>query len=258
MSKARIKRLQKQLNLDVDGVIGPATLSAFENAVFGKQKASQKTSLYSLTLSKKGFQQIIEHEISSPEYYRLRLQKPTWPGGASGVTIGIGYDLGYHRASQIRKDWSPYVSDKELQQLIDVASKKGELAKKARAKLNKIRIPYDAAATVFSESTLPRYAEGTRKIYKGIDKLLPDAQAALLSLVYNRGTRLSGSKRKEMKAIQTLVKNQQYDQIADQLISMKRLWETTNLTGLLKRRDDEANLIRHASKRYDWKELIRV
>ncbi len=258
MSKARIKRLQTHLDLVPDGVIGPATLSALENTVLGKQISTKQTSHYSLTLSKKGFQQLIEHEITSPDYYRRRLQKPIWPGGASGITIGIGYDLGYHRASQIRKDWSPYVTDKELQTLINVAGKKAKAAKRLKSSVSKIRISYDAAATVFSGSTLPRYAQRTRKTYPGIDKLLPDAQAALLSLVYNRGTRLSGSKRKEMKAIQLLVKQQQYALIADQLISMKRLWEDTQLTGLLKRREDEADLIRHASKRYAWKELIRV
>ncbi len=258
MSITRIKRLQKHLKLDADGVIGPATLSAFENKILGKAKATETSALYSLTLSKKGFDQLINHEISSPQYYNLRLQKPVWPGGGSGVTIGIGYDLGYNRKSQIQRDWSPYLSDKELQLLISVAGRKGNDAKKILKSVRYIRIPYQVAATVFSESTLPHYAKAAHKTYKGIDKLLPDAQAAIVSLVYNRGTRLSGSKRKEMKAIQALVKQQKYDEIADQIVSMKRLWEGTGLNGLLKRRDDEAKLVRNAKKRYSWKDLIRV
>jgi GH24 family phage-related lysozyme (muramidase) len=254
----RIKRIQKHFNLSPDGVIGPATLSAIEIAVFGKEEPTSKKGLYSLTLSRKGFDQLVNHEISSLRYYRLRLQKPVWPGGASGVTIGIGYDLGYHRDYQIRRDWEPYVTDKQLKQLMNLAGKRANAAKTQLAKVKDIRIPYEAAATVFSESTLPRYAKDALKTYKGLEKLLPDAQAGILSLVYNRGTRLSGSKRKEMKAIQSLVKNQDYDEISAQILSMKRLWINTNLRGLLKRRDDEAKLIRKARHQYDWKELVRI
>jgi len=258
MSTARIKRLQRHLKLDADGVIGPATLSALEHAVLGKKDSNKDKRLYSLTLSKKGFYQLVQHEISSPAYYKKRLQKPIWPGGASGVTVGIGYDLGYHRDYHIRRDWSPFVSDSDLQKLISVAGKKSKDAKAQLSKLKHIRIPYDVAAKVFSDSTLPRYAKATRKTYKGIDKCVPDVQSAILSLVYNRGTRLSGSKRKEMKAIQALIKQQKYDEIGDQIISMKRLWENTGLKGLLKRRDDEAKLIFKAHKTYNWQELIRV
>jgi hypothetical protein len=254
----RIKRIQKHFNLTPDGVIGPATLSAIENATFGKNDSSSNKNLYSLTLSRKGFDKLVNHEISSPAYYRLRLQKPIWPGGASGITIGVGYDLGYHRDYQIRRDWQPYVNDEELQELIKLAGKKGQDAKRLKNRVRHIRIPYEAAAQVFSESTLPRFAKDTRKTYKGIEKLLPDAQAGILSLVYNRGTRLSGSKRKEMKAIQALVKKQDYDEISEQIIAMKRLWKNTNLKGLLKRRDDEAKLVRKARKQYDWEELIRI
>lgn len=258
MSIDRIKRLQRHLKLDADGIIGPATLSALENIAFGKQGSSENKALHSLTLSKKGFYQLINHEISSPAYYKRRLQKPVWPGGASGVTIGIGYDLGYHRDYHIRRDWSAFVSDSDLQKLIAVAGKKGAAAKAATAKLKNIRISYASAAQVFSDSTLPRYAQATKKTFKGIEHCVPDVQAAILSLVYNRGTRLSGSKRKEMKAIQGLIKQQDYAAIAKQILAMKRLWENTNLKGLLKRRDDEAKLVAKADDSYKWQELIRV
>lgn len=252
----RIQIIQRYLQLDADGVIGPATLSAIENSIFGK--TNKPTSSTSLTLSNRGFYQLIKHEIISKNYYQRRLQKPIWPGGASGVTIGIGYDLGYHRDYQIKRDWSPYLSDAEVNKLIRVASKKGSQVKSKLASLKDIRIPYDIAAKVFSESTLPRYAKNTFKTYKGIEKCLPDVQAAILSLVYNRGTRLSGSTRKEMKAIRSLISKQQYQEIADEILSMKRLWEGKGLNGLIKRREDEAKLILNASANYEWDSLIRV
>jgi len=61
-----------------------------------------------------------------------------------------------------------------------------------------------------------------------------------------------------MKAIQGLIKQQQYDEIGNQIIAMKRLWENTGLGGLIKRRDDEAKLVLNASSNYNWDDLIRV
>lgn len=75
--------------------------------------------------------------------------------------------------------------------------------------------------------------------------LPPDAQGALLSLVFNRGSSLSGSTRKEMKNIQAYVESKNLQKIADEIRSMKRLW--SNLNGLLERREVEASLVENAT-----------
>lgn len=253
----RIKRIQKHLKVTADGIIGPGTLTALENALFNRQQAEALPN-YVLTISKKGFRALVRHEISSPEYYQQRLQRPIWPGGSSGITIGIGYDLGYNTSAQIRKDWKQYVSDNELNLLLSVAGKKASAAKQALSRLGPVRIPFHSASEVFTTAILPRHAALTVKAYPGVEKLLPDAQAALVSLVYNRGTAMSGSRRKEMKAIQPLIKSADYAGIAEQIRAMKRLWEGAGLDGLLKRRDAEANLVLNAAKNYNWKDLIRL
>jgi hypothetical protein len=99
---ARIKRIQSNLGVPDDGVIGPTTLTALENRLFDRQTQSAAVAGVSLTVSRKGLQQIVQHEISSASYYRKFLSHPTWPGGSSGITIGIGYDLGYNSGRQIR------------------------------------------------------------------------------------------------------------------------------------------------------------
>ena len=199
-------------------------------------------------------------EISSKANYTRKLEKPVWPGGASGVTIGIGYDLGYVSASRVKEDWGGVLPEKTVELLASVAGAKKTAAKRATAMLRtaKVKIPINLAIRVFFESTLPRYAKRTAKAYPGIDDLPPDAQAMLLSLVYNRGAALSGSRRKEMKAIRALVKKQDLDGIADQFVSMKRLWEGKGLDGLLKRRDKEAAMIRKAKRRYKKSEQVFV
>jgi GH24 family phage-related lysozyme (muramidase) len=252
----RIKHIQRFLNLQPDGIIGSDTLTAIENRLFDNKDDLDK--VYSLTISRTGMEQLVQHEIVSKTYYNRFLKKPIWPGGASGVTIGIGYDLGYNRVAQIRKDWRGKIADADLEKLTKVSGLKGENAKKALGQVKSVSISFDGATQVFSESTLPRYAASTRKAYPGIELLLPDAQSALLSLVYNRGASMSGSRRKEMAAIKPLVERQDYPAIAQQIINMKRLWEGKGLAGLLKRRDEEAELVLNAGTDYDEADLIRV
>ncbi|MFS6835636.1 hypothetical protein, partial [Staphylococcus aureus] len=58
------------------------------------------------TLSSAGLALIYEFEVGGGEkYYDRYLTHPEWPGAASGVTVGVGYDLGYNSASVITKDW---------------------------------------------------------------------------------------------------------------------------------------------------------
>ena len=46
-------------------------------------------------ISKKAIELIIKHEVGGRAVYEKRYQKPIWAGGDSGVTIGLGYDVGY-------------------------------------------------------------------------------------------------------------------------------------------------------------------
>lgn len=254
----RIKRIQRHLNVEPDGLIGATTLTALETQLFPKPEIAAKKAPWSLVVSQKGLKQLVTHEISSAAYYNKFLKHPVWPGGGSGVTIGIGYDLGYNSATQIRKDWSGKISDIDLEKLAVVAGLKGESAKAARRNVRQTTIDLSAAETVFYQVTLPRYAASALNAYPGTEKLFADAQAALLSLVYNRGTKMTGSTRTEMKAIQPLVEQQDYAGIAAQIRAMKRLWVGKGLDGLLKRREDEAVLVDKSHRDYNPGELIHL
>jgi GH24 family phage-related lysozyme (muramidase) len=257
-TKERIKRIQSYLGVPADGVIGPTTLTALENALFDEKEREAAAEHLSLTVSKKGLQQIVRHEISSASYYRKFLSHPTWPGGASGVTIGIGYDLGYNNGQQTRKDWSGKLPEMDLERLVAVCGLKGDGARQVLKNVESVSIPLEAAQSVFYESTLSRYAAATARVYPGVEDLHPNAQAALLSLVYNRGTSLSGPSRREMAAIRDLVVQKDYVGISEQIRAMKRLWEEKGLDGLLKRRDDEARLVRDTGVTLDEAEIVRV
>lgn len=70
--------------------------------------------------------------------------------------------------------------------------------------------------------------------------LPPDAQAALFSLVFNRGTATRGERRVEMAQIAQVISAGQPEKVPFLIRSMKRLWPQGS--GLVRRREDEAKL----------------
>jgi GH24 family phage-related lysozyme (muramidase) len=256
--KERIAAIQSRLGLEVDGLIGPVTLTAIERLL--DQQLGQVVAAPRLTCSLAGLKKLVEFECSSVAYYNRYLKHPVWPGGASGVTIGIGYDLGYCSAAQVRRDWQGRVSDDELSELEKVCRLKGDDAKAKISvpALRDVTVDLDEASEVFYQSSLPAYASKCIEAYPGVAGLPADAQSAILSLVYNRGTAKSGAKRTEMKAIEPLIQNGDLAGIADQIILMKRHWEGSGLGGLLRRRDEEAALVRGAQRDYSPYELVKI
>jgi GH24 family phage-related lysozyme (muramidase) len=195
-------------------------------------------------ISKKSLEMIIHHEIGGRAYYDKKLQAPIWAGGESGVTIGMGYDLGYNSEKQFMLDWSGVINLNYINALRPTIGIKGPQAKAMlKGEILNVRIPYNTAYEVFVKSSLPRYYAMTKKIYPNMDLLNDDTKGALVSVVYNRGNRLEGDSRAEMRAIVDLIAKQDYEGIAEQIEKSKRLWENKGLDGLVKRRESEADLI---------------
>ena len=82
----------------------------------------------------------IENEMFSDRAFRLILefegldQPSSWPGGSSGVSIGIGCDLGYQTTYEFETAWSGYLTEGQMTRLKTAIGLKGERAKeKAKA-----------------------------------------------------------------------------------------------------------------------------
>jgi hypothetical protein len=196
-------------------------------------------------LSKKAIDLIIQHEVGGRAYYDKKLQAPIWAGGESGVTIGMGYDLGYNTEKQFMADWSDKINLNYINALRPTLGLKAQQAKSLlKGEILNVRIPYNTAYEVFVKSSVPRYYAMTLKIYPDMIHLNEDTQGALVSVVYNRGNKLEGDSRLEMRAIVDLVKNKNYEGIAEQIEKSKRLWENRGMDGLVIRREAEADLIR--------------
>lgn len=195
-----------------------------------------------VTVSETGVTLIIEHEVGGQSYYNSKLKRPTYPGGASGVTVGIGYDLGYNSKAQIRKDWEGIIPDSTLNRLIAVAGLKRGSAKAKIGGMRDISIPFEAAKQVFHKNTMPRFSRLAQKAFPTMEKQHPHSQGALVSLVFNRGSALSGHRRRHMRYIREAILSNTASKVPQIFRDMKVIWKGSGLDGLLRRRGDEANL----------------
>lgn len=188
---------------------------------------------------------IITEETGGRAYYNKFACNPVWPGGASGITIGVGYDLGQNTLADLKATWGALLGDAVIQQLSAAIGIKGSDANKARlqalvAQFKSITIPFDDVVQVFTQKSLPTYEKITLNAFPGLEKLNGLCIGAMVSLVYNRGAGLSGPSRTEMQAIHDLIESGKPDGVPAQFTSMKRLWP--NAPGLQKRRDAEAQM----------------
>jgi hypothetical protein len=186
---------------------------------------------------------IVAEEVTSQAYYQTHYQHPEWPGGGSGVTIGIGYDCGYSSTDIIQADWGDKLPHQMVEALQDVAGITGSAASSHAHELHGIvTIPWDAAMAVFQNRDMPKWEGIVTRALPNTDKLKPDSFGALCSLAYNRGASFNkaGDRYAEMRAIRQLMALGKFNAIPAEFRSMKRLWP--NMVGLRNRRDHEANL----------------
>jgi hypothetical protein len=190
-----------------------------------------------MNLSTKGIEAIIRWETGGESYYD---PNPEWPGGESGITIGVGWDLGHTHAGETTRAWKGKITDSALALLVSVSTHKGAAAQERLPHVRHIGIPWAAALEVFRGTTIPTWYLRTLRIYPQVEGLPGDCAAALVSLVFNRGASLTGERRAEMARIQELLRAGDYAKIPAQLRAMTRLWPTVK--GLRRRRDEEADL----------------
>jgi len=195
--------------------------------------------------SPKALSLILEYEVGGTEsYYNKHLSHPTWPGGASGMTLGIGVDCGYYSESELR-DLFYFLPDNQLDIVARASGKTGQQGRQyTRDNKDKgITVTWDQAVHIFDTLTWPKFARLAERAFPELDQLKDDAYGAIVSLVFNRGTSMNGDSRLEMRNIRDLVPKKDYKGIAKELRKMKRIWEGRGLDGLITRRESEAKLV---------------
>lgn len=207
-------------------------------------------------ISQRAYDFIVGWETGGKAYYeRVIKSRPVWPEFSSGITIGCGYDLGFHTDAQFRSDWQGRIADAAIERLrptvgfrTDEPNRRAKVAK-ARAlvtSLQDISVPWEVAIRQFDESKMPKLLAELHRALDNLDRLHPHARGALLSLIFNRGTGgfSSGKDRfREMVAIHRRMASgrpQDVGEIPSLLRAMTRVWGEES--SLAKRRRQEAEL----------------
>jgi GH24 family phage-related lysozyme (muramidase) len=205
-------------------------------------------------ISKLAVDTIVQLEVSDEKTYTRQYQGVEVPGSYSGVTIGIGYDIGQITRDFFKEDWQGLIPDELIDRLSAACGKIKAAAKEIAQSLEDVKITWQVAIDQFTNRTLPLYVADTESAFKNTGKLHPDSLGALVSLIYNRGTAFSGSNangedtRSEMRNIREMMEQGRFGEIPDQFRAMKWIWDQDHgnySRGLLIRRDIEADLFAH-------------
>jgi hypothetical protein len=194
---------------------------------------------------------IVSSEVTSRAVYERKYRRPEWPGGKSGVTIGIGYDVGYcdHRP-QLWDDWRGLIPDRMIVTLEPCIGVTGARARALLSSVSGVDVPWEAAMQVFLQGDVPRWCAVVAAKLPNFAELSPDCKGVLVSLAYNRGASFDhqptlddpNDRYREMRVIRRFMEERKFDRIPEQIRKMKRLWVGKGLDGLLERREAEAAL----------------
>jgi GH24 family phage-related lysozyme (muramidase) len=215
------------------------------------RRAGAKTKPSKLKISNRAMRLIVTAEVTSPAVYAKRYQGAIWPKGQSGVTVGVGYDIGHTIPEQFWSDWKPYLPHETIDRLMIGCETTGEDANFLLEALRDIKIPWDIAQKQFEQRQLPREIGLAERSLPNFAELPEDCRGAIVSLTYNRGA--AGfqaapldepeGRRKEMKAVYDLMVARNFAAIPEQFLSMRRLWaDKPSMAGVVLRREAEATL----------------
>jgi len=199
-----------------------------------------------LTISDEAFNFIVSQEDSGEAYYAKHYTHFEWPQGASGPTIGIGYDCGYVTTAQAIADWSTTVDGLTMAAILPACGLRGQAAQAfVQQNRNTVTITWDQAIAEFRNFEMPKWIAKVSADLPNCDQLSPDSFGALVSLSYNRGCSydLPGPRYAEMRAIKAHMQAQNFAAIPADILAMQRLWPQNS--GLWRRRAGEAALFQN-------------
>jgi GH24 family phage-related lysozyme (muramidase) len=186
---------------------------------------------------------IVAFEVGSPELYRRKYQSPIYPGGASGPTVGVGYDLGHTLDSVIIADWEAHP---HAARMATASGLKGEPKSLDWVRRHAdIAVEWEMARKVFDQTSVVEHYRLAKRAF-GPDFVLAPAlcQGALVSVVFNRGASMQGPNRSEMRVIRDkCLPDGNMQCVADNIRSMARINAGTSIAkGIERRRNAEGDL----------------
>lgn len=163
-----------------------------------------------------------------------------WPGGASGVTLDPGVDLGQVDWDTIEQFYGTLLTADQQRAIQNVMGLKGAAAKSAldaSPVLHTIRIGKDDAERIMPLGSQRYWANIVNRFPALVAaNVLPSIQTVLLSLSYNRG-----SQNQDLEQLREPLKAEDWGDVANRIGAMQQDHE---LEGIRIRRRMEADLIR--------------
>jgi GH24 family phage-related lysozyme (muramidase) len=219
-----------------------------------KAVAPPTTAFPSFQLSQAAEDLVTDAEVSANsveghKYYDKHYQTATFAGSGSGPTIGIGVDLGMNSSQFTTSCWSPFFSGGIVARF---ASCHGHtttaLAKRDIADMQDIVVVWSTALQEFNANEVANYYQLTLRTYPGLSQLSKNAQSAVVSLTYNRGSSMIGDSRVDMRTLRDAVTAGDLQAMANavrhMIITMEAAWKSEGIyDGMVNRRNAEARLI---------------
>jgi len=226
-----VKQFQRDNGLVADGIVGSGTWSKLS---IDDSSASESHIPEGVLIGFRGDLAFIHAREGHRGY-------PYWPGGASGVTLDPGFDLGHVEPGTFEKYYKDILSDKEMIELKKALGVKGDKAKRLlveNPEWKSIKISRSEAAKIFPVAA-DKYWKGISKRYPAlVNKDTPrSVQTAFLSLAYNRGIYNKG-----INVLAAPLTNKRWADLADELAAMQ---QDHKLEGIRVRRRMEADLIKN-------------
>lgn len=206
-------------------------------------------------ISQAAYDFVVRWETGGRAYYdRVIKGRPVWPGFSSGITIGCGFDLGYHDEAAFALQWQSRLAASDFARLARTlgfrTTQPDRERKVAKAhalvrSLSDIVVAWTVAIEQFDAAKLPKLVRELYGALDNLDRLHPHARGSLLSLVFNRGPafRAEGDRFREMRAIHAAMSSgrpEDFARIPSLLRSMRRIWGEAS--SLAERREGEAKL----------------
>lgn len=165
--------------------------------------------------------------------------RPYWPGGASGITLDPGIDLGHVEPQLVESAFARRLPRHQYQEISGVLGIQGVSAQallRDNTPLNNIRISRATAAEVFPLLLRP-YWNGLRQRFRTLEEpqVPAEVHTALLSLAYNRGTW-----NPDLTHLHQPLERYRWNNVAQTILSMQ---QDHLLEGIRLRRRSEGRLI---------------
>lgn len=225
--------LQERQGIETDGIVGPATWQTLED-LGGQSDESQAESSEPLP----GFR----GDLSWIHGWQGHAGGPYWPGGAVGVTLDPGIDLGHVSLEVVTQAYRPRLDEDAWQVVEKLVGVRGEAAQEAlrnNSVLRRIAIDRHTAGEIFPHAADPIWRALLRRFPSlGREETPAAVQTALLSLATDHGAAANS-----FKTLRPLIADRDWHGLATAVQAMD---EHHRLERTLKRRRAEAALIRQA------------